>query len=558
MTAETSFILLFSIATAVAIAVRRLRVPYTVALVLVGLVLGSLNVLEAPHLTKELLFALILPGLIFEAAFNLDVREFWNNRLAIGALAVPGVVAAIALTAAIVTPIMVGLGLDPTFDWRYGLVFGALIAATDPIAVVALFKQLHVGHRLSVLVEGESLLNDGTSVVFFTLILAFVTGTATTATTLVTQFAAIVGGGALVGAAIGIAVTQVTKRIDEPVIEITLTVIAAYGSFVVGEQLHYSGVIATVVAGMLCGSYGWEVGMSPSTQLAVTAFWEYVAFALNSIVFLLIGFEVRFPVLLGAAGLIGVAYLGTLLARFGVVTSVVALLRPTRERIPRSWTAVLTWGGLRGALSMVLALALPFDFPHRSQLVTMTFGVVLLSLVVQGLTMSTLLRRLGLVEEHRESLMLDRVRGDLRAVDRGMAEIERMRRLHAAPQDVLDALEQRLLERREGARRHATELHLAQADLRRDDTVRAVRRLLLAEKAELTDALGDGEMRVEVAQELGADVDARLARLDAGEFAAPDELLLPPAREERRAPERPTGDAGAAGEGGDDGGPGRP
>ena len=399
MNVETTYVLLFSIATAVAIAVRRLRVPYTVALVLVGLVLGMLHIVDAPHLTKELLFALILPGLIFEAAFNISARELWNNRLALGALAVPGVIAAIALTAAIITPMMAGFGIDPTFDWRYGLVFGALIAATDPIAVVALFKRLDVGHRLSTLVEGESLLNDGTAVVFFTLILAFVSGSVTTPANLLLQFVTIVGGGVVAGLFAGVVTTQITKRIDDPLIEIALTVIAAYGSFALAEQFHCSGVIATVVAGLLCGTYGWHVGMSASTKVAVESFWDYVAFALNSIVFLLIGFEVQLPTLIGSWPIIGIAFVGALVARYAVVMLVATLLRPTRERLPAGWTTVLTWGGLRGALSMVLALALPPDFPHRAQIVAMTFGVVLLSLVLQGMTMSWLLERLGLVQD---------------------------------------------------------------------------------------------------------------------------------------------------------------
>ncbi len=407
MNVETTYVLLFSIATAVAIAVRRLRVPYTVALVLVGLVLGMLHVVEAPHLTKELLFALILPGLIFEASFNISARELWNNRLALGALAVPGVIAAIALTAAIITPMMAGFGIDPTFDWRYGLVFGALIAATDPIAVVALFKRLNVGHRLSTLVEGESLLNDGTAVVFFTLILAFVSGSVTSPANLLLQFVTIVGGGVLAGLFAGVVTTQITKRIDDPLIEIALTVIAAYGSFVLAEQFHCSGVIATVVAGLLCGTYGWHKGMSASTKVAVESFWDYVAFALNSIVFLLIGFEVQLSTLVGSWPIIGIAFLGALLARYAVVMLVAALLRPTRERLPAGWTTVLTWGGLRGALSMVLALALPLDFPHRAQIVAMTFGVVLLSLVLQGLSMSWLLERLRLVQPEGAAVELE-------------------------------------------------------------------------------------------------------------------------------------------------------
>ncbi|MDB4887352.1 MAG: Na+/H+ antiporter [Gemmatimonadetes bacterium] len=394
MRIETTLILLFSIATAVALAVRAVRFPYTVALVLVGLALGSLGLVPAPHLTKDLLFAVFLPGLLFEASFNINAREFWASRLTVGALAVPGVVAAIALTALLVTGMMTGFALDRDFTWRHGMVFGALIAATDPIAVVALFKQMHVGHRLTALVEAESLLNDGTSVVFFTLILAYVGGESPTPGSLSLQFLYIVGGGLVIGALLAALATHITARIDDPVIEIALTVIAAYGSFALAEEVHCSGVIATVTAGMLCGTFGRERAMTAPTRLAVATFWDYLAFALNSFVFLLIGFEVELPALAVWAPVIGVAWLGALVGRFGVVFLVTAALRGTRERVPSPWVAVLTWGGLRGALSMVLALSLPADFPHRSQLIAMTYGVVLLSLVLQGLSMPWLIRRL--------------------------------------------------------------------------------------------------------------------------------------------------------------------
>jgi len=389
-------VLLFSVATATAFVVRSIRFPYTVALVLVGLAIGAFHVVEAPHLTKELLFAVILPGLLFEASFNIDAKEFWASRLTVGSLAVPGVVAAIAITAVLVSAMMAGFSLDPSFGWRYGLVFGALIAATDPIAVTALFAQMKVGHRLSALVEGESLLNDGTSVVLFTLILAFVSGATSTVAAFVWQFVYIVGGGVLAGALIGSLAVQVTKRIDDPSLEIALTVIAAYGSFALAEEIGCSGVIATVTAGLLAGTYGWDRGMSEATRAAVTTFWDYIAFALNSVVFLLIGFEVQLGALAAWAPVIGVAYLATLIGRFAVVLGVTTMLSRTRERIPFSWVAVLTWGGLRGALSMVLALALPAELPHRTQLIAMTYGVVLLSLVLQGISMPWMLRRLGL------------------------------------------------------------------------------------------------------------------------------------------------------------------
>jgi CPA1 family monovalent cation:H+ antiporter len=396
VTTENTLVVLFVIATAVALVAQRLRVPYTVALVLAGLAIGTLGLVEPPHLTKSLLFAFILPGLLFEAAFHLDLAIVRRNWRIITALAAPGVVVAIGLTAVICTLAFRLLGLNPGFSMTMGLVFGALIAATDPIAVVALFRSMRTSPRLTTLIEGESLLNDGTSIVFLTLILGYVAGTATTASAIATQLVMMVGGGILVGAAMGFGVSGVMKRIDDPMIEITLTVIAAYGSFALAEQLHCSGVLATVVAGMVCGGYGQTVAMSPSTRTAMHAFWEYASFALNSLVFLMVGFTVPLRSLIASWPEIGIAYVAAIGGRAGVVAVVSLLFNRTQERIPAGWPVVLTWGGLRGALSVVLALGLAPDFPNRALLEVMTLGVVVVSLTVQGLSMRWAMRRAGL------------------------------------------------------------------------------------------------------------------------------------------------------------------
>jgi CPA1 family monovalent cation:H+ antiporter len=393
---ERALVLLFILATAVAIVARRLRVPYTVALVLAGLGIGALGSIAPPKLTKELLFAFILPGLLFEASFHLDFREFRRSWRMMVALAAPGVVVAIGLTGAIVTLAIRGLHLQPGFPLTIGLVFGGLIAATDPIAVVALFRSMQAPPRLTTLLEGESLLNDGTSIVFLTLILGYVAGTTTTAAAIGLQLVTMAGGGVLTGLVIGLGISRVMKQIHDPMVEITLTVIAAYGSFVLGEQLHFSGVLATVAAGMACGSYGQRVAMSAETRVAVRAFWEYASFALNSIVFLMVGFTVPVGGLAASWPEIAIAYMGALAGRAGVVAAVSVLFRWHAERIPRSWSVLLTWGGLRGALSVVLALSLAEDFPYRTLLQAMTLGVVLASLTVQGFSMNWVLRRAGL------------------------------------------------------------------------------------------------------------------------------------------------------------------
>jgi CPA1 family monovalent cation:H+ antiporter len=517
MESETVFILLFIVATAVAIAVQRLSIPYTVALVLAGLVLGLLHAFPAPHLTKELLFSVFLPGLLFEAAFHIEFRQFWRNRLAVASLALPGVIAATALTAIILTPVAGSLHFVKDFTWQNALVFGALISATDPIAVIAIFKNLGVPNRLAVLLDGESLLNDGTAIVFFTLSLALVAGKEVTVLGLSVDFVKIVGIGAIIGTGIGLAVSQVIKQVDEPMIEITLTTIAAYGSFLAAEHFHYSGVIATVSAGMLCGNYGARVGMSPATRVAVETFWEYVAFALNSIVFLLIGLEVDFQKLISSWQAILVAYLVVTLGRGLIIFGACSILRATRERIPWLWSVILTWGGLRGGLPMVLVLSLGADFPHRDLLVSMTFGVVLISILVHGLTMPSLLRRLGIVHGREARAMYELTRGKLQAARAALEELDRMSRVYFAKPDLIAALRSEYEQKIRQGTTKLDELDLDKGQLYAEELRWVRRRLLLVEKREVISAYRRGVVGRDIYEKLLADLDARILRVESGE-----------------------------------------
>ena len=532
MNTETSFVLLFVVATAVAIGARRFRLPYTVALVLAGLVLGIVHLFDPPNLTKELLYAVFLPGLLFEAAFHLEFRDFWRDRTSIAALAVPGVAAAIALTAIILEPIIKTLSLGAGFGWSHAIVFGALIAATDPIAVVGMFKTLGAPRRLSLLLEGESLLNDGTAIVLFSMVLGVAAGGAggVSAVGLVWEFVRVVGGGLAVGLLIGLGISQVIRQIDDPMIEITLTTLAAYGSFLAAEQFHFSGVIATVTAGMLCGNYAARTGMSPTTRIAAETFWEYVAFALNSIVFLLVGLRVHIGELMDSWALILAAYAAVTLARAGVVFLVSTLNRANTSRSwPPRWSAVLVWGGMRGGLSMVLALALPPALAQRDLLVTVTFGVVLISILLQGLTMGPLLRRLGIVEHHEARQKYHLKRGELRMTQSGLAEVERMEKLHLAPPSVLKTLREEYEGRVRDANASVEALQLEQEDLRAEEEAHARRHVLLTEKEEVLDDYRRGTLAAEAYEKLMAGIDARLSRIDSGTApAAEHEAEQPP------------------------------
>ena len=525
MNIESTFIVLFVIAMVVAIGVRHLRLPYTVGLVLAGLILGWGHFFPAPELNKSLLFSIFLPGLIFEAAFHLDFQEFWRNRITITALAVPGVVASTVLTAVALAPLASSLGFMPGFSWHYALVFGALISATDPVAVLSLFRKFGIPRRLSVLIEGESLLNDGTGIVFFTLSLSILAGGAISAQGLALEFVTVVGMGAVVGVAVGIVASTVLRHIDDPMIEVSLTTIAAYGSFLAADQLQYSGVIATVAAGMLCGNYGARTGMSPSTRVAAETFWEYVAFALNSVVFLLIGIEVPVGNLLASWLPIIAAYLIVTLARGLVILAVWRLVGLTRERFSWPWSAVITWGGLRGALPMVLALGLPQDFAFREQIVTMTFGVVTLSILGHGLTMLPLLRRLGIVRAQDERGTYDLLRGELQTAAAALEEIERLERLRSVAPDSLQQIKTEYEQRAEQAREEIGKLAMERGRLHAQDIYQTRHHLLLVEKSRVVDAYRHGLISPQVHDRLLADIDARRLELetkgDGGEPESP-------------------------------------
>jgi CPA1 family monovalent cation:H+ antiporter len=257
--------------------------------------------------------------------------------------------------------------------------------------------------------------------------------------------------------------------------------------------------------------------MSPSARIAVETFWEYVAFALNSIIFLLIGLEVNFQTLLAAWQAILVAYLVVTGGRALIIFGASSLLRRTRERIPWAWSVVLTWGGLRGALPMVLVLSLPKTFPHRELLISMTFGVVILSILVHGLTMSPLLKWLGIVRGHQEHAAYELTRGKLQAAHAALEEIDRMSRVHFTNPEVLASLRREYRQKVERDSAALDELPLDKQQLHAEEAQWARRHLLLVQKGVVTDAFHHGGLSQDVLDKLLADIDAQLLRLESGE-----------------------------------------
>lgn len=383
-------------ATLVGMVVRRFSIPYAVALVAGGLVIQASHVGAVPDLDPELILFVFLPPLLFDAAFRLDAREARSLMRPILILALPGV-----LVAAMVVGVVVWAVLD--LPLSIALLFGSIVAATDPVAVIGIFQQLKVSHRMSLIAEGESLINDGMAITLYVVLLQWATSGSLDPVEGLGTFGLEVIGGIVIGGVLGLASSRLTRFVDDHLIEMLLSVSLAYGSYLTADAVGASGALACVAAGFLHGSYGRSIGMSANTRGLLDDLWEFLGFVANALVFLLLGISVHAEDLIDDAWPVTVAVAAVLATR-AFVTSITGALAPRRDDPVRTWqeAALLTWGGLRGALTAALALALPPETPHREVVTAMAFGVVLFTLVVQGLTLPIVIKRLGLGRADQE------------------------------------------------------------------------------------------------------------------------------------------------------------
>ena len=377
------------VACVVAIMSRRLHLPYSVGLVLAGFGLSRLGGAASLTLTPDLVTTVLLPPLIFEAALQMKWRPFSADLPLTLALAFPGTI----LSGGVVT---VGMHAVLGWTWLGAALFGALIAATDPVSIIASFTAMRVEERLRLLVESESLLNDGAAAVAFAILTIAATGTGLQASAVGLACVWMILGGVTVGAGIACAVLLLAGRTDDHLVEITLTTIAAYASFLIANDLHMSGVLATLAAGLVVGNLGWRGSISGPGREHAVAFWEYVAFLANSVVFILIGgYEAR-----GAAtylsGGAGVTILLVLAGRIVAVYPLCALFARSRLRVSARYQHILVWGGLRGALGLALALSVPQEVQERGAIIGAAFGVVAFSVFVQGISIPWMIRALRL------------------------------------------------------------------------------------------------------------------------------------------------------------------
>lgn len=503
---EEIVIALLFIAVLVGIAAHRLRVPYTVGLVLMGLMMTAwepIGFAVAPNL----ILALLVPPLIFEAAFHLNVEDLRRNLTPILLLAIPGVVLTTLIVGGIVA---MGTGLALPI----AMVFGALVSATDPVSVVALFRSMGVPKRLQVLLEGESLFNDGTAIVVFNLVIAMVVSGATRFNLVsnLIEFLRVSGGGVLVGLLLGGLISQLISRIDNYLFETTLTSVLAYGAYLIAEALGVSGVLAVVAAGLINGNIGPR-GMSPTTRIVVYNFWEYAGFVANSFIFLLIGLQIRLPALFQNWGLILWAIAAVLVAR---AVGVYGFSWVERE-IPTRWRHVLYWGGLRGAISLALALNLPSLLPQASaQLQTMAFGVVLFTLLVQGFSMKPLVTHLKLTERSEHQDEYERRHARAVASQRAYEHLKRHYSQGLLSEHIWETIGPLLQGHNRSLTDSVQEVISANPKVEQEELVAARREYLRSQRSAINTLRRDGTITEEIYTQLIAEIDAAITNPRSG------------------------------------------
>jgi len=488
------------VAVLVGIIAHNLRIPYTIGLVLMGLTL-AVGIQAKIQVAPNLILSVLVPPLIFEAAFHLNFDDLKENRAYILSLAIGGVLLTAGAAGAIV-------------HWGSGmalssaLVFGAVVAATDPVSVVALFRRMGVPNRLRLLMEGESLFNDGIAVVIFHLVVnsLFSSAPAKTFGQMVWEFLKVSGGGLAIGAILGYLVSEIISRIDDYLIETTLTTILAYGAYLIGELLGVSGVLAVVMAGLINGNIGPR-GMSPTTHIVVLNFWEYVAFLANTFVFLLIGLHINLALFLRYFPYLIWSLIAVLITR-GLT---VLILPRFRHPLPKRWLPVLYWGGLRGAICLALALSLPAQMGElRSQIQVMAFGVVLFTLLVQGTSMPFLIHRLGLTERSKWQEEYERRHARAIMSRNAYHHLERRYRQGLLSEHVWNTLSPILHERTASLTHSVQEILLAEPELEQEELETAWREMLRAERSTLNLLRRDGVITDEIFTQLTTEIDDAL------------------------------------------------
>ncbi|WP_373536361.1 cation:proton antiporter [Microcoleus sp.] len=503
-------IILLMIATAVALIAQRLRIPYVTGLVLAGLPITEL-LSRRIGLDPSLVLNLFLPILIFEAAINTDISRLRSTFKAIAILAGPGSIFSSAIIAVLVK---FGLGLN----WIPALLIGVILANTDTVSMIAVFKEIRVPSRLSTIVEGETLFNDAAALISFNLVLViYSTGSLTVVQGLKELLLVALGGG-LVGAIFGYLSLPIFVRLNDRLSSLLLTVALALGTFQVAQFLGVSGAVAVVIAGLIFGNLGLPRSSSASDRITLLSFWEYAGFSVNTFIFLLIGIEINPGTLWSILPSIMFVILAYQLGRILSVYPLLAGLRWFDRPIPLRWQHILFLGNIKGSLSMALAVSIPLTVPGRDNIIALVFGAVLFSLVGQGLSLPWLVKRLKISRVSDVMQEAGQLQIQLIACKAAQDELDSLLKSGVLPKAVYEELwasYQARVAQSERVLREFYNQHRAshtKGDRAGLDTIR--RRLLLAEKGAVSDALRKRIVPENLVDPYIKDLDEKLLKLE--------------------------------------------
>ncbi|MFG3817069.1 cation:proton antiporter [Limnothrix redekei] len=502
-------IILLLLATTVALVTQRLRIPYVTGLVLAGLPITDL-LSQRLGLDPSLVLNLFLPILIFEAAINTDISRLRSTFKPIALLAIPGSLLSSGIIAVLVK---LSLGLN----WINALLIGVILANTDTVSMIAVFKELRVPSRLSTIVEGETLFNDAAALVSFNLLLVIYSTGSITVSQGIKEMLLVSLGGVFLGAVLGYLCLPIFNRLQDPLSSLLLTVALALGTFQLGQFLGVSGAVAVVIAGLVFGNLGLPQAKSASYRITLLSFWEYAGFSVNTFIFLLIGIEIN-PLtlwkILPAVILVIIAYQ---LGRIISVYSLLAGLRWFDRPIPLRWQHVLVLGNIKGSLSMALAIAIPVGFVGREFIIELVFGAVLFSLVIQGLALPWLIKQLNIGQGNGISEEIGQLQIQLIGAKAAQDELAQLLKAGVLPKATYEELWAAYQAKVAGSERVLREVynqHQAHLDLHHPNQLDVVRRqLIIAEKGAINDALRKRIVPEDVVQRYIKDLDQKLQSL---------------------------------------------
>lgn len=462
-------LLLLTICIGITAIAQKMKQPYSVPLVVIGLILGLVDMpgfesakdfITNSNIFQFIIISLFLPALLGEATLKLPFSHLNENKKAVIALAIGGTFISF-LFFAIASYWLLGLSLVVSFT------FAALMSPTDPISVLAILKTMNVSKKISVTIEGESLFNDGIAVVLFQISSIYLLTYMEMGwkglghgSILFIQF---IVGGIIVGGVIGYAISKLTKLYDDYPIEIIFSILCFFGSYFIAEnlgkifgaeQFHVSGVIATVVAGLILGNFGGKTAMSPATRLHLNNFWDVISLIANSLIFLMIGLEISHIDFSGKWKLILLAILIVIIGR-----SIAVYVSLSFIKISRKVKHVFNWAGLKGSLSIALALSLPHSFEGRDDILILTFSVVIFSLIVQGLTIKPLITKLGLLETRQGVIEYEEIVSEIDGLEKSLDEVKKLREKSFISEQVYDEFSQDISGKLTNFKRELDELY---------------------------------------------------------------------------------------------------